>query len=151
MNTQISLLLVLILLIILMLFYYVDLESNIVILLGLTIVILIHNVIMKREHFSNLSVNERTAQLDAKLDTLLAIAEALQERSGQRNAEPAEQGLEFEMSCPFPIDNNVQTAAPRIGVSDTGQGFNLGFGTTFDGISANNLLNAATGQGNIGG
>ena len=29
----------------------------------------------------------------------------------------------------------------------SGQGLNLGFGTTLDGISANNLLNAATGQG----
>ena len=56
---------------------------------------------MKREHFSNLTVNERTAQLDAKLDTLLAIAEALQERSGQTDAGTSEEGLAFEMSCPF--------------------------------------------------
>lgn len=150
MNTKISLLLVLILLIVLMLFYYVDLESNIIILLGVTIVILIHNVIIKREHFSNLTVNERTAQLDAKLDTLLAIAEALQQRSGQTTSEPLEQGLAFEMSCPFTINNNIQTAAPRVNISDTGQGLNLGFGTTLDGISAENLLNAATGQGDSG-
>ena len=96
-------------------------------------------------------MNERTSQLDAKLDTLLAIAEALQERSGQRNAGTSEEGLVFEMSCPFNISSEHQTVAPRSGVSDTGQGFNLGFGTTLDGISANNLLNAATGQGNLSG
>jgi len=65
--------------VILMLFYYADVESNIIILLAVTIVLLVHNLITKREHFSQ--VDNKVELLDDKINMLLTILKALQNRT----------------------------------------------------------------------
>jgi len=100
MNTKITFLLLLVLIVILMLFYYADVESNIIILLGVTIIILIHNIISKREHFN--TVDQQADLLSSKIDTLITIARALQNRK-ETTVEGSEtiEGIPFNFSCPF--------------------------------------------------
>lgn len=43
-------------LVLLLLFYYIDLESNIIVLLGVVIVLQINNLILKTEHFETKKV-----------------------------------------------------------------------------------------------
>lgn len=106
MNTKITFLLLLVLLVILMLFYYADIESNIIILLGVTIVILIHNIISKREHFN--SVDQKAELLSSKIDTLITIAKALQNRKELTSEDTNTiEGISFNFSCPFDARGEV--------------------------------------------
>ena len=43
-------------LVLLLLFYYIDLESNIIILLGVVIILQVNNLILKTEHFDTKKV-----------------------------------------------------------------------------------------------
>ena len=80
-----------------MLFYYIDLESNIIILLAVVIVLVIHNLITKKEHFS---IKDSAVALDSKLDTLLSIAQALK-RPESKNEKTDVAEIRLESSCPF--------------------------------------------------
>lgn len=145
MNTKITFLLLLILLVILMLFYYADIESNIIILLAVTIVVLIHNIIAKREHFS--TVNEKTAALDAKINMLLTIAQALQNRT-QDNTETSDTitGIDFSYSCPF--DASGSEVDSEIATSPVYQdaGIKLPFGTSLQNLTPEELLEKLRGD-----
>lgn len=141
MNTKVTFLLLLVLLIILMLFYYIDLESNIIILLGVVIVLIIHNLIAKKEHFN---INEQAARLEAQIDSLTAVAEALRARS---QSPPTERpsALVITRSCPFKAsttqrDGITALSDPPPGFAD---GVNLGteFGTSLEQLNATNLRN----------
>jgi hypothetical protein len=143
MNTKVTLLLLLVLLIILMLFYYIDLESNIIILLGVVIVLIIHNLITKKEHFN---INEQSARLEAQIDSLTAVAEALRARSsssggGSNTQEP----ITISRSCPFKANTTGGNSSGVTAVSDLGdgqvQGLKLSteFGTSINQLSAANL------------
>ena len=140
MNTKITFFLLLVLLVILLLFYYIDLESNIIILLGVTIVVLIHNIISKKEHFNNtLKANE----LESKIDVLLTIAQALQSRTSGQNqsSEGTIPGISFRYSCPISLPS--YQGATQEGTANSAfanQGIDVGVGTTLDGISADKLL-----------
>jgi hypothetical protein len=140
MNTKITFFLLLILLVILLLFYYIDLESNIIILLAVAIVVLIHNIISKREHFNN---REKAAELDSKIDVLLTIAKALQTRtSGDTTSEQGVvEGIAFDYSCPIQLDSSsLPVEAGDATSTFTEQGIDLGIGSSFQGISADKLL-----------
>ena len=139
MNTKVTLLLLLVLLIILMLFYYIDLESNIIILLGVVIVLIIHNLISKKEHFN---INEQAARLEAQIDSLTAVAEALKSRTSVNQASSRET-ITISKSCPFePTQQQVSgiTSTEQI-PGDIRQGVSLGpgFGTSMNQLSASDI------------
>ena len=144
MNTKISFLLILILLVVLMLFYYIDLESNLIILLAVTILILLHNIIKKSEHFN---VNERAAALDSKINVLLTIAKALQSRSSSSSEGGAtDPGMQFNYSCPFAISRGGSDEATdyttQVGDNLTNQGINLGFNSGIGNITPDQLISS---------
>jgi len=148
MNTKITLLLLLVLLVILLLFYYVDLESNIIILLGVTIVILVHHLITKKEHFNNI---EKAAELDSKIDVLLTVANALKTRTtGDTTSDSGTvQGLSFDYSCPVDLSTTYSNVAEAGDATATyvDKGIDIGIGSSFEGISADSLLNSVTNAG----
>ena len=137
MNTKVTFLLLLVLLIILMLFYYIDLESNIIILLGVVIVLIIHNLITKKEHFN---INEQAARLEAQIDSLTAVAEALRSRNNQNSNTNRPEPIIISRSCPF--DPNQQQSQGITAVDDIPDGIvdgiSLGLGDRF-GTSLNQL------------
>ena len=142
MNTKLSFLLILILLIILMLFYYIDLESNIIILLAVTILILLHNIISKKEHFN---VNERSAELESKIDILLTIANALKQRTASQGSQGTGTGLAFEFSCPFNPSSDPSQQPTQVDVPSalgSNQGIDLGFGSSLDNLTPNDLVSS---------
>ena len=140
MNTKVTFLLLLVLLIILMLFYYIDLESNIIILLGVVIVLIIHNLITKKEHFN---INEQAARLEAQIDSLTAVAEALRSRNNQNSNTNRPEPIIISRSCPF--DPNQQQSQGITAVSDIPdgivQGINLsgGFGSSLTQLNAGDM------------
>lgn len=142
MNTKITFFLLLVLLVILLLFYYIDLESNIIILLGVTIVVLIHNIISRKEHFNN---NIKAAELESKIDVLLTIAKALQNRTSNDQSQSSEgtiEGIAFNFSCPIDLSSTYTDVASEGTASPAfkEQGIDVGVGSTLDGISADKLL-----------
>jgi hypothetical protein len=114
MNTKITFLLLLILIVILMLFYYADVESNIIILLAVTIVLLVHNLITKREHFSQ--VDQRAEMLEEKLNILFTLIKALQTRTTDErsNSENTIEGIPFNFSCPFKATSSDSSTTNEI-------------------------------------
>lgn len=146
MNTKITFFLLLVLLVILLLFYYIDLESNIIILLAVTIVVLLHNIISKKEHFNN---TQKAAELESKIDVLLTIAQALQTRNigdQSQSSEGTIDGISFNFSCPQNLsstygDNTNAGMAEKVYQQ---QGIDVGVGSSFDGISASDLLQSVS-------
>lgn len=108
MNTKLAFILVLLLLVILLLFYYIDIESNIIILLGVTIILIVHHLIKKSEHFSIASDLSAT---EAKVDTLLGIAKALQSTASPASRQYSDSSdntdamVDFATSCPISLPN----------------------------------------------
>jgi len=143
MNTKVTLLLLLVLLIILMLFYYIDLESNIIILLGVVIVLIIHNLITKKEHFN---INEQSARLEAQIDSLTAVAEALRARSASSESNNQPTPIRISRSCPFNantmgVTNSGVTAVSKLD-GDSQEGLNPGFNTSLNQLTAEDIKNS---------
>ena len=109
-----------------MLFYYIDLESNIIILLGVVIVLVIHNLITKQEHFT---INEQAARLEAQIDSLTAVATALKSRQNTPNTGSgvsASEHVNITRSCPYIPDSipptNLQATQEQIDRLELGAG-----------------------------
>jgi hypothetical protein len=141
MNTKITFLLLLVLIVILMLFYYADIESNIIILLGVTIVILIHNIISKREHFN--SVDQKAELLSSKIDTLIAIAKAFQSRKESTSEDTDTiEGIPFNFSCPFNASGDETKSEIAIQTKFGNSGLVLPINSKLGQLTPDELLNA---------
>lgn len=125
--------LIFILLVVLLLFYYIDLESNIIILLGVTVILLVHNIIVNKEHFN---IDNRISSSEAKLDTLIAIAKAFAQRSSSSTSENGQSeeypSIDILGSCPqAPLsnsqgsDSNItevgNVLGGQVGIEDSGR------------------------------
>ena len=117
----------------------IDLESNIIILLGVVIVLVVHNLITKKEHFN---INEQTVRLESQIDSLIAVAQALRSRSKAETEKPKE-FVTISKSCPFKVTGTT----PNLTVQElTGTqkaaiqaGLSPGFGSSLNKLNAQNI------------
>lgn len=140
MNTKITFLLLLVLLIILMLFYYIDLESNIIILLGVVIVLVIHNLITKQEHFT---INEQASRLEAQIDSLTAVAEALKSKQNTSNTGSGvseSEHVTITKSCPYTPINRDNNDRPNLDATDEQiDGLGIGLSSSLNQLTASDI------------
>ena len=133
MNVKLALILILLFLILLVLFYNINLESNIVILLGIIIILLINDLIKRSEYFhSSVPANKLVGpgnNIDSFLNSQLAELNALNTIVQTLNA--AQQGgiTEQNMNTNYPsIEVSNSCIKPSL-MPETG----TGTGTTADG------------------
>ena len=101
MNVKLALILLLLFLILLVLFYNINLESNIVILLGIIIILLVNDLIKRSEYFYNYDKmqDEQILKLDSLLTFLNAISKSKQKELSKKQMEQKYKALPVDNSC----------------------------------------------------
>lgn len=102
MNVKLALILVLLFLILLVLFYNINLESNIVILLGIIIILLVNDLIKRSEFFVSYNYDKHHDHQLLKLDSILTMLTAV-----TKNKQKALQKKQMEAKyMALPVSNS---------------------------------------------
>ena len=99
-----------------------------------------HNIIVKKDHFTTDDPNTDLNNLETQMDTLIAIAKALKTKTSIETTDSeAIEGIPFNFSCPFePVDTTIDSEI-SVDQTFTPSAIKLPFGTTLNNLTPEQL------------